>query len=168
VFGKIAEKGVNIMIKVIFVCLGNICRSPMAEAIFRKKVKDAGLTARIQIDSAGTGDWHLNHPPHKGTQKILSEHGISCEGMVSRLVTATDLQDCHYIVCMDDSNVINTQTFGDVGEGNFFGKLSDFVPNATWSHVPDPYYTGDFEETYRLVDEGCAYLLAEIREKHRL
>ena len=156
------------MINVIFVCLGNICRSPMAEAIFRKKVEDTGLTTHIQIDSAGTGDWHLNHPPHKGTQKILAQQGIGCDGMVSRLVTAADLQDCHYIVCMDDSNVTNTKTFGEVSEGNFLGKLADFVPHATWSDVPDPYYTGDFEETYRLVDEGCDHLLAEIREKYKL
>jgi len=156
------------MIKVIFVCLGNICRSPMAEALFRKKIEDAGLTTRIQIDSAGTGDWHLDHPPHEGTRNLLDKKGISYAGQISRQVRADDLQAFDYIICMDASNVTNTKTFGEIGAGNFIGKLSDFVPNATWDDMPDPYFTGDFEETYRLVDQGCDHLLAEIREKHGL
>lgn len=80
-------------INVLFVCLGNICRSPMAEAIFRDLVEKAGLEHMIQIDSAGTGSWHLNHLPHKGTKQILKQHGISCEGMISRLATASDLKE---------------------------------------------------------------------------
>jgi len=156
------------VINVLFVCLGNICRSPMAEAIFRDRVESAKLTDQIQIDSAGTGSWHLNHPPHQGTQKILKQKGIGCEGMVSRLVTAADLQDYHYVICMDDRNVNDVKTFGTIGEGTFLGKLSDFITDATWSEVPDPYYTGDFDETYELVSEGCASLLTHIREKHGL
>ena len=156
------------MIKVIFVCLGNICRSPMAEAIFRNMVKESGLDKLIEIDSAGTGSWHLDKPPHEGTRKILDNYKISYDGMVSRLITAQDLKDYQYIICMDDSNIKNVRGFGSINSENFFGKLSDFVPNSTWSEVPDPYYTGDFEETYDLVISGCKHLLEHICEKHNL
>ena len=154
------------MIKVLFVCLGNICRSPMAEAIFKERVKEAGLTEKILIDSAGTGSWHLNHPPHEGTRNLLKTKGISTQGMISRLVTPQDLQDTHYIICMDDSNVSNVKTFGPVGDGNYLGKLSDFINASPWTEVPDPYYTGDFQETYELVASGCEHLLAYIVDKH--
>ncbi len=72
------------MIQVLFVCLGNICRSPMAEAVFRHQVKKAGLDAVIAIDSAGTGDWHIGHPPHQGTRDILDQYQINHEGLKSK------------------------------------------------------------------------------------
>jgi len=139
----------------------------MAEAVFRDLVNKAGLGDKIKIDSSGTGSWNLNEPPYPGTQKILKRYGIGFDGQISRLTTSEDLSQSNYIICMDNSNMTNVRRFGDVGE-NYFGKLSDFVPDATWSEVPDPYYTGDFDVTYELVLEGCEHLLKFIREQHSL
>src|SRR5690606_10512989 len=93
------------MVRVVFVCLGNICRSPMAEAVFRHKVKQAGLDDWIAIDSAGTGDWHIGHPPHEGTRKLLDSKRIHWEGMKARQVKENDFHDFDYIIAMDQSNV---------------------------------------------------------------
>jgi len=92
------------MIKVLFVCLGNICRSPMAEAVFRHYVKEAGLADKIAVDSAGTGDWHTGSPPHRGTRNVLTANRISYEGITARQITPSDMKDSHYIIVMDEQN----------------------------------------------------------------
>lgn len=149
------------MIQVLFVCLGNICRSPMAEAVFRELVKKEGLADQIHVDSAGTGDWHIGHSPHKGTQKILKENEVSFEGITARQVEKEDLTKFDYIIAMDNKNFSDLQRLGSTS--SYIGKLSDFVPEGGWTDVPDPYFTGNFQEVYDLVTEGCAKLLAFIR-----
>ncbi|WP_369901201.1 low molecular weight protein-tyrosine-phosphatase [Bacillus manliponensis] len=149
------------MVQVLFVCLGNICRSPMAEAIFRELVKKEGLEDQIQVDSAGTGDWHIGHPPHTGTQKILMENEVSFEGITARQVEKEDLTKFDYIIAMDNKNFSDLQILGNIS--GYIGKLSDFVPEGGWTDVPDPYFTGNFQEVYDLVTEGCAKLLTFIR-----
>ena len=94
------------MVKVLFVCLGNICRSPMAEAIFRDMVEKEGLSEKIQIDSAATSSWEHGNPVHSGTKKELAKVGIGVEGMYSRILNDDDLES-DYIVGMDDSNMEN-------------------------------------------------------------
>ncbi|UJF35417.1 low molecular weight protein-tyrosine-phosphatase [Paenibacillus hexagrammi] len=153
------------MSKVLFVCLGNICRSPMAEAVFRSKVKEAGLERQIDIDSAGTGDWHLGEPPHEGTRSILKSHGISYDGMKSRLVKTEDFNDYTYIIAMDASNIRNLQTFAPDSYSASIHKLLEFAPDASNGDVPDPYYTGNFNEVFEMVDESCERLLAYIRNR---
>lgn len=162
------------MIRVLFVCLGNICRSPMAEAVLRSKVKEAGLEGRIEIDSAGTGDWHIGKTPHEGTRKLLDEKRISWEGITARQVSMEDLKKFDYIVAMDNSNLTNLQTMaeglvlsdkriGDDAKPKLY-RLLDFVPEERLDNVPDPYYTGNFEEVYRLVEAGCDALLVHIKQ----
>ncbi len=155
------------MISVLFVCLGNICRSPMAEAIFRHQVKEAGLADKIKIDSAGTGHWHIGKPPHEGTQRILTQNNISYEGIKARQVTKEDLANFDYIVAMDDSNLANLQRLGQETKRPII-RLTDMVPNTSYKEVPDPYYTGNFEEVYELLTAGCQHLLETIRKEQGL
>lgn len=149
------------MKNVLFVCLGNICRSPMAEAIFCDLVEREQLTEAFHIDSAGTAGWHKGERPHRGTLAKLAEYDISTDGMYSRPLTQHDRDAFDYFVCMDDSNVENTRRI--VGEEKEVIRLLDLADNAL-TEVPDPYYTGDFEETYQLCLDGCSHLLQKLKK----
>jgi protein-tyrosine phosphatase len=155
------------MISVLFVCLGNICRSPMAEAVFRHQVQEQGLENVIAVDSAGTGDWHLGKPPHEGTRALLDRCGISYEGMRARQVRPSDFDEYDYIVCMDTTNERDVrQLFACVpSDRTKVFKLTDLLPEKKIEDVPDPYYTGNFDEVYELVSEGCSRLLKRIRSE---
>lgn len=149
------------MIHVLFVCLGNICRSPMAEGVFQQMVKDAGLADQIGIDSAGTGSWHVGEKAHAGTRAVLDKHGIPYNGR-SRQVNGRDWQDDSYIIAMDSSNVSDLKRmFGDHPR---LYRLLEFATQTDASDVPDPYYTGGFDTVYELVTDGCRGLLAHIQQ----
>lgn len=151
------------MINVLFVCLGNICRSPMAEALFRDLVEKEGLSERITIDSAGTGDWHIGSPPHKGTLEILDTYNIKSDGLVGRQFTKEDFEKFEYIIGMDTSNINNIYEITGHPKHPKIIRFLDLTDKQ--KDVPDPYFTGDFQETYDLVLEGCYALLEEIKKK---
>lgn len=152
------------MVHVLFVCLGNICRSPMAEAVFRDLVKREGLEDKIIIDSAGTGDWHVGHPPHQGTKKVLSKNQISTEGIVARQINKDDLSKFDYIIAMDRNNEMDIigLNSSEQNQTNIL-KLLDLTDEHRGKDVPDPYYTGNFDEVYQLVKQGCEQLLQKIK-----
>jgi protein-tyrosine phosphatase len=162
------------MIRVLFVCMGNICRSPMAEAVFVHLVREAGLEAKIEADSAGTGDWHVGQPPHHGTRRMLERNNIAYNGC-ARQLTSRDLDDFDYIITMDEQNLrdVNSLQVSRLhrrqGEKRVnVARLLDYAPDTHTREVPDPYFTDGFEGVYALVWEGASGLLAAIQHEHGL
>ncbi|USG64886.1 low molecular weight phosphotyrosine protein phosphatase [Brevibacillus ruminantium] len=151
------------MIHVLFVCLGNICRSPMAEAVFRHLVQEEELDSLISIDSAGIGGWHAGNPPHHGTCQVLTEKGISHEGLRARQITPADFSAFDYIVCMDEENLAALTKMAPSGVQVY--KLLDFAGHLAERDVEDPYYTGRFDYVYQLVEAGCRGLLEDIKKR---
>ncbi|MFO7539287.1 MAG: low molecular weight protein-tyrosine-phosphatase [Chloroflexota bacterium] len=152
-------------VNVVFVCLGNICRSPMAEAIFQQMVNEAGLADKINIDSAGTGSWHVGETAHRGTRDILAKYEIPYDGR-SRQVNKADMAPNTYVIAMDDSNMRDLKR--QYGNHPRLYRLLDFAQETTERNVPDPYYTNNFEYVYELVSDGCEGLLNTIRDENDL
>jgi protein-tyrosine phosphatase len=149
-------------VKVVFVCLGNICRSPMAEGVFKHLVKEAGLQDKIHVDSCGTGGWHIGEAPHVGTQKVLAKHGVDYQHQ-ARQLHQVDFDEADYLIAMDSDNLRDIMRTGSSGAE--VAKLLDFAKGIEEADVPDPYYTGRFDEVYELVLAGSKGLLAHIRQK---
>lgn len=135
----------------------------MAEAVFARLVDDAGLSEQIEVDSAGTGSWHVGEMAHRGTRRVLKQHGIDYAGR-ARQIGEVDLQPDSYIVVMSQSNADELRR--RFGEQDNVYQLLDFAQGTDVRDVPDPYYTGNFEYVYQLVEEGCRGLLMFIREQH--
>lgn len=155
-------------IVVEFVCLGNICRSPMAEGIFRHLVEQEGLAARIEVRSAGTEKWNVGNPPHRGTQEVLRRRGIDFSAMRASLLKREEIERADYLIAMDQNNVEEILDIAGRRSVDRLHKLMDFVPNAEAQDVPDPYYTGNFAQTEWLVEAGTRALLEAIKREHRL
>lgn len=152
------------MIRVLFVCLGNICRSPMAEAVFKELVNKDDLSSKIQVESAGTGNWHIGNDPHPGTLKILKDHNISAKGLKGRQIMHGDFERFDYIVAMDENNTADIRSMLEQPNHPKIFRFLDITHHS--KDVPDPYFTGDFNETYKLVTEGCTALLQKIKQEH--
>jgi protein-tyrosine phosphatase len=154
------------IVRVLFVCLGNICRSPMAEGVFRHLVAQAGLADRIVADSAGTGAWHVGEPPHHGTRRVLCERGIDYSHQ-ARAVAPDDLTRFDYLIALDSENLADLRRLARGGHPKI-ARLLDYAPSARTRDVPDPYYTGGFDAVYDLVEQGCRGLLERIILEHGL
>ena len=137
----------------------------MAEAVFRHKVSAARLDDNIEADSAGTGDWHTGESPHSGTRRVLAVNDVEYQHR-ARQITPQDLQHFDYVVTMDNANLRTVQAMTQ-GKARVVPFL-DYAPASDVREVPDPYYTGDFEETYALANQAADGLLAAIRREHGL
>lgn len=154
-------------IRILFVCLGNICRSPMAEFLMREKIKQATLQNEIETSSAGISGWHDGENMHCGTAEILDLHHINSAGFQSRKVRAEDWLSYDYIIAMDDANLQELEAlFGHHPEKLF--KITDLCPQLDCRNIPDPWYTKNFHQTYQLLDQCCNVLLSKIRVTHSL
>ena len=141
------------MKKIVFVCLGNICRSPMAEFVMKNLIKQSGCDADFQIESRATSSWEHGNPIHPGTQRIFEEKGIEFDlTKSSQQITARDFEAFDQIIAMDESNLEKLKQLAPEGTAHKIQMLLE-------QSVPDPWYTGDFEETYSLISKGCRQFL---------
>ena len=148
------------MKKILFVCHGNICRSPMAEFVMKDLVQKAGLSDHFYIESAATSTEEIGNEVYPPAKRKLAEHGISCKGKKARQMTRSDYQRFDLLIGMDDWNIRNmTRIAGGDPEGKIH-KLLDYTVRK--GDVADPWYTGDFDATWRDVTEGCGELLKSL------
>lgn len=147
------------MLKILFICHGNICRSPTAEFVMKKLVKDAGLEDAIYIESAATSTEELGNPVYPPARKMLATHGLDCTGKTARQINADDVEKFDLIIGMDDENMyMLRRRFGNKAK---FKMLLDYAGRAG-QEVFDPWYTRDFERSYRDILAGCEGLMEEI------
>lgn len=149
---------------VLFVCLGNICRSPTVEAIAREHLQRAGLAGRVTLDSAGTGDWHVGRPPDSRSSSAALERGYDLSALRGRQVCAEDFQRASLILAMDHQNLANLQRLRPAGapaEVDLFLRRYGLLPEA----MPDPYHGGaqGFQQVLDLAEQGIRGLIAELR-----
>ena len=150
------------MIKILFVCHGNICRSPMAEYVFRDMIEKRGLEYEIEVDSAATSLEEIGNPVYPPARRKLAEHGISTDGHHARRMERRDYQEYDYLIGMEQFNIRNMMRILGSDPQNKVRRLLDFTKHP--GDIDDPWYTGDFETTYREVLEGCEALLRYILE----
>jgi protein-tyrosine phosphatase len=154
------------MIKVLFVCHGNICRSPMAEFVFKDMVKNRGLSDLFHIASAATSTEEIGNGVHSGTRKVLSRLSISTEGKRAVQMTVRDYNEYDYIVAMEQRNITNIHRIIGKDTQNKVKRILDYSQRPR--DIDDPWYTGDFEQTYEEIREGCEALLQAILEEYKL
>lgn len=156
------------MIKILFICHGNICRSTMAEYVMKYLVNSHGLQDSFYIDSAATSTEEIGNPVHHGTRKKLQEVGIPCGDHRARQMTRKDYEKFDYLIGMDSWNIRNiNRIIGNDDPDGKVNRLLDFT-DRVGEDIADPWYTGNFDATYRDVREGCEGLLSHIMEDGNL
>ena len=151
------------MVKILFVCHGNICRSPMAEFVMKDVVKRKGLAERFEISSAATSTEEIGNPVYPPARRTLSEHGISCDGKIAKRITKGDYDYYDYIIAMEKYNIRNIERI--VGDDKDH-KISLLLSYAGIDRdIADPWYTGNFDATWNDVVKGCRGLLEHIENE---
>lgn len=148
------------MIKILFVCHGNICRSPMAEFMMKKMLKDKGIYNQFEIASAATSNEEIGNPVYPPARQKLAQYGIRCDGKQARRVTKSEYDQWDYIICMDQYNVRNLMRILGSDPKEKVSKLMSWTGNGR--DVADPWYTGDFQTTYDDIKEGLEAFLKQL------
>ena len=158
----------NEKIGVLFVCMGNICRSPTAQGVFEQLVAREGLDDRILIDSAGTHAYHVGNPPDPRAQSTALRRGIDLSAQRARRVTPEDFFSFHFIMAMDRDNLADLQEIAPGGHESRLSLFLEYAPDLGYSEVPDPYYGGEsgFERVLDLIQAASEGLLERIRRDH--
>lgn len=152
-------------VSILFVCMGNICRSPMAEALLRELVRARGLDNLVEIDSAGTHSYHVGSPPHDSTCERLRLHGIPVGDQRSRLVVSADLERFDYVVVMDRENLAGVEALRTAASSAEVSLMLEHAPSdelRALQDVPDPWMVGGYDRVYDLLNEACAGLLEHV------
>lgn len=159
------------MVRVLFVCMGNICRSPVAEGVFRRMLEGAGLDNKIYVDLAGTHSYHVGAPPDARSQTTALRRGIDLRGIRSRKVTVADFAEFDYVLAMDRDNLEHLLALRQDFELRCRIQLfMDYAPNLPEREVPDPYYGGPngFERVMDLIETAAEGLLVSIRDDYQI
>ncbi|VAX02878.1 Low molecular weight protein tyrosine phosphatase [hydrothermal vent metagenome] len=155
-------------ISVLFVCMGNICRSPTAEGVFAKRVADAGLDERVDIDSAGTHAYHVGEPPDPRAQRTAASRDVDLSRLRARKAVAEDFEEFDYVLAMDRDNYERLQAICPEGSGYKLQLFLHYAPELGIDEVPDPYYGGPagFDRVLDMIEVAAEGLLEEIRKRH--
>jgi low molecular weight protein-tyrosine phosphatase len=154
-------------VKVLFVCMGNICRSPTAEAVFRQYVEQAGLSEQIHIDSAGTHNYHIGEAPDRRAQQAARQRGYDMGALRGRQVGREDFHRFDYVLAMDRGNLAILERLRPSDADSYLGLFLDFARSHAEREVPDPYYGGadGFERVLNMVEDAAEGLLTHLRER---
>lgn len=160
------KKNASQVIRVLFVCTGNICRSPTAEGVFKHQVKEAGLAGRVLSNSAGTHGYHVGEPPDPRTQRAASRRGYDLSALRARQVSREDFSEFDYVLAMDQSNLLALQRLCPPQLSSRLKLFMEFGSDPAVREVPDPYYGGGqgFERVLDLVEQASKGLLEHLRE----
>lgn len=151
--------------KVLFVCLGNICRSPMTEAMFRQMIAQNHLADQVQVDSAATSYEEEGNGPHPGALKIMHKYHLPTEGLISRPITQADFATADLIIGMDDMNIRHLKAIAPKEDRFKIHQAFDVVPGKAGTSIPDPWYTHRFQDTYDSLAEALPYWLDVVKRQ---
>lgn len=154
-------------VRVLFVCLGNICRSPMAEGVFRKLVADAGLADAVEVDSAGTHAYHVDEPPDPRAQAAVRRRGIDISGLRGRQALADDFARFDYILAMDHENHAHLRAIAPAQHVHKLRLFLEYATRCAERAVPDPYFgnANGFDRVLDMIEDAAAGLLADVRRR---
>jgi len=151
-------------LRLLVVCLGNICRSPLAEGVLRQRIAEAGLERRILVDSAGTGGWHAGEPPDRRSVANAARHGVDISGLRARKLRSADYREFDWMLCADGDNLADVRSRAPADATARSALLLDWAGLGQGAEVPDPYTGGpdDFEQVWRLVDRAARAIVAGV------